>query len=44
MRDSGSLLEDILVVREFPDVFPVDLPGIPLDREIDFQIKLTLGT
>ena len=42
MRDSGSRLEDILLVREFPDVFSEDLPGIPLDREIDFQIELTL--
>ena len=41
VRDSGSRLEDIQVVREFPDVFPEDLPGIPPDREIDFQIKLT---
>ena len=37
-------LEDIPVVREFPDVFPDDLPGIPPDREIDFQIELALGT
>ena len=36
VRDSGSRLEDIPVVREFPDVFPEDLPGIPPDREIDF--------
>ena len=43
VRDSGSRLEDIPVVREFPDVFPEDLPGIPPDREIDFQIKLSLG-
>ena len=41
VRDSGSRLEDIPVVRDFPDVFPEDLPGIPPDREIDFQIKLT---
>ena len=39
VRDSGSLLEDIPVVREFPDVFLEDLQGIPPDREIDFQIK-----
>ena len=44
VRDSCSRLEDISVVKEFPDVFPEDLPGIPPDREIDFQIKLTLGT
>ena len=37
-------LEDIPVVREFPDVFPDDLPGLPPDREIDFQIELAPGT
>ena len=44
VRDSGSRLEDIPVVREFPDVFPEDLPGIPPDREIDFQIELAPRT
>ena len=44
VRDSGSQLEDILVVRKFSDVFPEDLPGIPPDREIDFQIELAPGT
>ena len=37
-------LEDIPVVREFSDVFPDDLPGLPPDREIDFQIELASGT
>ena len=36
VRDSGSRLEDIPVVKEFSDVFPEDLPGIPQDREIEF--------
>ena len=44
VRDSGSTLEDIPVVREFFDVIPEDLLGIPLDRDIDFQIELALGT
>ena len=44
LRDSGSRLEDIPVVREFSDVFLEDLPGIPTDREIDFQIELALET
>ena len=44
MRDSGSRLEDIPVVREFSDVFPEDLPRIPPDREIDFRIELAPGT
>ena len=44
VRDSGSRLEDISIVREFPDLFPKDLLGIPPDREIDFQIELAPGT
>ena len=44
MRDSGSRLKDIPVVREFLDVFPEDLPGIPPDREIDFRIELAPRT
>jgi len=27
--DAEPSLEDILVVREFPDVFPEEIPGIP---------------
>jgi hypothetical protein len=37
-------LEDIHVVREFSDVFPNDLPGMPPEREIEFNIKLQPGT
>ena len=37
-------LDDIPVVREFPDVFPEDPPGIPIDREIEFSIEVLLGT
>jgi hypothetical protein len=32
------------VVNEFPDVFPEGLPGMPLDRDIEFVIDLMLGT
>lgn len=32
------------VVREFPEVFLADLPGMPSDRDIDFCIDLTPGT
>ena len=31
-------VEKIPVVREFPDVFPEELPGIPLEREVDLSI------
>jgi hypothetical protein len=37
-------IEDIPVVREFQDVFPQELPGMPPDREIEFTIDLTPGT
>nr|GFD36527.1 putative reverse transcriptase domain-containing protein [Tanacetum cinerariifolium] len=31
------------IVSEFPDVFPDELPGIPLVREVEFSIELILG-
>ena len=31
-------LGEILVVKDFPDVFPEELPGVPPDREIEFGI------
>jgi hypothetical protein len=37
-------LEDILVVREFLDIFPDDLPGMPPERAIVFKIELQPGT
>jgi hypothetical protein len=36
-------LDDILVVREFPYVFPDDLPGMPPERVIKFKIELQPG-
>ncbi|GKA02082.1 putative reverse transcriptase domain-containing protein [Tanacetum coccineum] len=36
-------LEDIPVVREFPEVFPEDLPCLPLVCQVEFQIDLMLG-
>ncbi|WMV45866.1 hypothetical protein MTR67_039251 [Solanum verrucosum] len=37
-------LELVPVVNEFPEVFPDDLPDIPLKREIDFRIDLLPDT
>jgi hypothetical protein len=37
-------LDEIPVVREYPDMFPNDLPGIPPDRAIEFKIELQPGT
>ncbi|GJX82985.1 putative reverse transcriptase domain-containing protein [Tanacetum coccineum] len=36
-------LEDIPVVREFLEVFPEDLPGLPPVRQVEFQIDLIPG-
>nr|GEY99258.1 reverse transcriptase domain-containing protein [Tanacetum cinerariifolium] len=33
-------LENILVVKEFPDVFPEELPGLPPVLQVEFQIDL----
>ena len=44
VRDDDMRMEDIPIVREFLDVFPDDLPGLPPNREIYFQIELALGT
>jgi hypothetical protein len=37
-------LEDIHVIREFLDVFPDDLPGMPPERAIELKIELQPGT
>ncbi|KAL8104465.1 hypothetical protein AgCh_028620 [Apium graveolens] len=42
-KKETPILEDILVVRGFPDVFPEELPGLPPDREIKFSIDLIPG-
>ncbi|KAJ9557909.1 hypothetical protein OSB04_012523 [Centaurea solstitialis] len=34
---------DVPVVRDFPDVFPEDLPGVPPERQVEFGIDLILG-
>nr|GEZ38031.1 putative reverse transcriptase domain-containing protein [Tanacetum cinerariifolium] len=39
-KSKGKRLEDVPVVREFPKVFPEDLPGIPPTRQVEFRIDL----
>ena len=36
-------VEKISVVREFPDVFPEELLGIPLERKVDLATEIVLG-
>ncbi|GKB90222.1 putative reverse transcriptase domain-containing protein [Tanacetum coccineum] len=42
-KSDEKRLEDIPVVREFPEVFPEDIPGLPPIRQVEFQIDLILG-
>ena len=39
-----TLLAKILIVCEFPDMFPDELPGLPPDRDVEFAIELIPGT
>ncbi|GJT36386.1 putative reverse transcriptase domain-containing protein [Tanacetum coccineum] len=36
-------IEDVPVVRDFPGVFPEDLPGLPPTRQVEFHIELIPG-
>ena len=38
-----TLVDEIPVVREFLDVFPNDISGLPPDREVEFTIDLIPG-
>ena len=40
----GTLVDEIPVVREFSDVFPDDITGLPPYREVEFTIDLIPGT
>ncbi|GJU12813.1 putative reverse transcriptase domain-containing protein [Tanacetum coccineum] len=42
-KSDEKRLEDIPVVKEFPEVFPEDLPGLPPVRQVEFQIDLIPG-
>ncbi|GKF66116.1 putative reverse transcriptase domain-containing protein [Tanacetum coccineum] len=42
-KSDEKRLEDIPIVREFPEVFPENLPGLPPVRQVEFQIDLILG-
>ncbi|GKE62138.1 putative reverse transcriptase domain-containing protein [Tanacetum coccineum] len=42
-KSDEKRLEDIPVVREFPEVFPEDLPGLPPVHQVEFKIDLIPG-
>ncbi|GJT22978.1 putative reverse transcriptase domain-containing protein [Tanacetum coccineum] len=42
-KSEKKRLEDVPIVRDFPKVFPEDLPGLPPTRQVEFQIDLVPG-
>ncbi|GJW70981.1 putative reverse transcriptase domain-containing protein [Tanacetum coccineum] len=42
-KSEGKQLKDVPIVRDFPEVFPEDLSGLPPARPVEFQIDLIPG-
>nr|GEV00322.1 putative reverse transcriptase domain-containing protein [Tanacetum cinerariifolium] len=42
-RSEGKQLEDVPVIRDYPEVFPKDLLSLPPARPVEFQIDLIPG-
>ncbi|GKA25327.1 putative reverse transcriptase domain-containing protein [Tanacetum coccineum] len=42
-KSEGKQIKDVPIVRDFPEVFPEDLPGLPPARPVEFQIDLITG-
>ncbi|GKE91327.1 putative reverse transcriptase domain-containing protein [Tanacetum coccineum] len=42
-KSKEKRLEDMPVIHDFPEVFPVELPGLPLPRQVEFRIDLVPG-
>ncbi|KAL0536183.1 hypothetical protein IC582_025122 [Cucumis melo] len=43
-READVSLSSEPVVRDYPDIFPEELPGLPPHREVEFAIELEPGT
>ncbi|GKB64667.1 hypothetical protein Tco_0920853 [Tanacetum coccineum] len=43
VKSEKKRLKDVPIVRNFPEVFPEDLPGLPPTRQEEFQIDLIPG-
>ncbi|GKE63052.1 putative reverse transcriptase domain-containing protein [Tanacetum coccineum] len=42
-KSKGKQIKDVPIIRDFPKVFPEDLPGLPSARPVEFQIDLIPG-
>ncbi|GKB75416.1 putative reverse transcriptase domain-containing protein [Tanacetum coccineum] len=42
-KSEGKQINDVPIIRDFLEVFPEDLPGLPPTRPVEFQIDLIPG-
>ncbi|GJY56572.1 putative reverse transcriptase domain-containing protein [Tanacetum coccineum] len=42
-KSKGKQLKDVPIIRDFPEIFPEDLSGLPPARQVEFLIDLILG-
>ncbi|GJY77406.1 putative reverse transcriptase domain-containing protein [Tanacetum coccineum] len=42
-KSKEKRMKDVLVIRDFPEVFLEELPGLPPPRQVEFQIDLVPG-
>jgi len=42
--ENQAVIDKLQVVCEFPEVFPDEIPDVPLEREVEFSIDLVPGT
>ncbi|GKG00887.1 hypothetical protein Tco_0305592, partial [Tanacetum coccineum] len=42
-KSKKKQLQDVPIVKNFPEVFPEDLPGLPRTRQVEFHIELVPG-
>ncbi|GJR01851.1 putative reverse transcriptase domain-containing protein [Tanacetum coccineum] len=42
-KSGEKRLEDVPIIRDFPEVFPEELSGLPPTRQVEFQIDLIPG-
>ena len=42
-KDNQLNIEDIPILKDFKDIFPEEILGLPLKRDIDFTIDLVPG-
>nr|GFC56281.1 reverse transcriptase domain-containing protein [Tanacetum cinerariifolium] len=43
LKNKALIIEDVPVIRDFLEVFPEDLPGLPPSRQVKFRIDLIPG-